>query len=34
VWGRGYLLNERVSETAAKTWASQPAVQRLRSVNS
>jgi two-component system, cell cycle response regulator CtrA len=33
VWGRGYLLNDRVSEGAARIWALQPAVEGLRSGN-
>jgi two-component system cell cycle response regulator CtrA len=31
VWGRGYLLNDRVS--TARTWAPQSGIERLRSGN-
>jgi len=31
IWGLGYLLNDRTS--AATTWATQPAVERLRPDN-
>ena len=33
VWGRGYLLDDRVSEGTARRWARRPAVEGLRSGN-